>query len=630
MTIPEGVTSIRGEAFAGCSALTQIFVPSTVDYIAEGTYSPFVWCWNLSTITVDSENQYYTSQDGVLFNKDMSELIRYPEGKANDTYEIPQSVEVICEAAFRSCKLLKNVLVPESVDQIKNDTFYGCSLDSITFLNPLTRIRTGSSIGYSVESLGTETAMLHGYEVELPEDFIKGVSVQDFAEQFGFAFEAHKFNEGICKICNNEVVITKIKLSEDIESSFNWEDKTLNISGVGDMPEADYDGHWDAFASCIESAIIENGITSIGYNAFRNCKNLKSIFVPESITKIESHAFNGCINLTDIYINSLSAWCGIDFSRPGWYGHPLANNAGNLYINGILLDRIAIPEGIKKINDYAFYNCSNITMVKIPASIESIGEEAFYNCKKLEFIFFYGNVPTVGTSAFRMYDSEQNAEIAIPCAIYYIRSMQGWDSLDWDDELLQFPILSWDGTDPFMDFTDVPENTWYYNAVSFVTASGLFNGTSETTFSPNASMTRAMLVTVLWRYAGEPMDGENSFADVPDGQWYTDAVAWAAQNGIVGGVGNNKFDPNGNITREQMATILYRYASANGIDTSARADLSSFPDGNKVSAYANDAIRWAVAEGLINGSDGKLMPQGNATRAQVATILMRFIENVVG
>ena len=153
---------------------------------------------------------------------------------------------------------------------------------------------------------------------------------------------------------------------------------------------------------------------------------------------------------------------------------------------------------------------------------------------------------------------------------------------------------------------------------------------SANTFEPNTAMTRAMLVTVLWRYAGQPNEGTNNFTDVKSDQWYTDAVAWAAHNGIVGGVGNNKFDPNGNITREQMAAILYRYANSNGIDTSARADLSSFPDGNKVSSYANDAIRWAVAEGLINGSDGKLMPQGNATRAQVAAILMRFIENVVG
>ena len=143
-------------------------------------------------------------------------------------------------------------------------------------------------------------------------------------------------------------------------------------------------------------------------------------------------------------------------------------------------------------------------------------------------------------------------------------------------------------------------------------------------------MTRAMLVTVLWRYEGSPKEGTNTFTDVSakDGSWYIDAVAWAAENGIVGGVGDNRFDPNGNITREQMATILYRYSERKGIDTSKQGSFSGFPDAGKVSSYAKTALQWTVAEGIIGGSDGKLLPQGNATRAQVATILMRFIENI--
>jgi len=188
---------------------------------------------------------------------------------------------------------------------------------------------------------------------------------------------------------------------------------------------------------------------------------------------------------------------------------------------------------------------------------------------------------------------------------------------------------------PTVMFTDAPGWTdWAHAGVDFVVEHGLFNGTSETTFSPNSSMTRAMLVTVLWRYAGEPTEGENIFTDVGSDTYYTKAVAWAACNEIVGGVGNGKFDPNGNITREQMAAILYRYATKLGIDTSKCADLTSFPDANKVSSWASEALSWANAEGLITGSkignNNYLDPQGNATRAQVATILMRFIENVLG
>ena len=179
-------------------------------------------------------------------------------------------------------------------------------------------------------------------------------------------------------------------------------------------------------------------------------------------------------------------------------------------------------------------------------------------------------------------------------------------------------------------YTDVKESDWFYESVKFADQNGLFNGTSLTTFEPESDMTRAMLVTVLWRLDGKPAPkSANSFRDVPGGQWYTEPVAWAAENGIVNGVGDNKFDPEGNITREQMATILYRYAQFKGIDASKRGDLSVFPDGSKVEKWAKDAMQWTVAEKLIGGSDGMLLPQGSATRAQVATILMRYVENIV-
>ena len=180
-----------------------------------------------------------------------------------------------------------------------------------------------------------------------------------------------------------------------------------------------------------------------------------------------------------------------------------------------------------------------------------------------------------------------------------------------------------------VEFTDVSEKAWYYDAVEYAVENGLMKGVGGGKFEPEGSMTRAMLVTVLWRYEGEPAAGETSFTDVPDGTWYTGAVAWAAANGIVSGVGNGKFEPEGSITREQMATILFRYAGNKCIDTSKRGELSGFPDSGKVSSWAKDAVQWAVAEKIINGSDGKLLPQGNATRAQVATILTRFIENIV-
>jgi hypothetical protein len=179
-------------------------------------------------------------------------------------------------------------------------------------------------------------------------------------------------------------------------------------------------------------------------------------------------------------------------------------------------------------------------------------------------------------------------------------------------------------------FDDVKPGAWYEDAVAFVTARELFNGTSATTFAPELEMTRAMLATVLYRLEGEPaVTSANPYTDVKSGEWYTDAIIWASENGIVNGYGDGIFGTDDNITREQIVTILYRYAKFKGYDVSATTDLAKYDDAGKVSDYALDAVKWANKIGLLNGrTDTELAPQGNATRAEVATLLMRFIENV--
>lgn len=174
-----------------------------------------------------------------------------------------------------------------------------------------------------------------------------------------------------------------------------------------------------------------------------------------------------------------------------------------------------------------------------------------------------------------------------------------------------------------MPFSDVSRTAWYHAGAAYAYHYGLMNGTSSTKFSPNGNTVRAMLVTILWRTEGQP-GGRSTFSDVAAGQYYTDAVAWAADNGIVTGYANGAFRPTGQMTREQLAAVLYRYAAYCGRDTSARADLSGFSDSGSVSAYAKDAMAWAVAEGLISGSGDRLQPGGTASRAQLAVILMRF------
>lgn len=182
-----------------------------------------------------------------------------------------------------------------------------------------------------------------------------------------------------------------------------------------------------------------------------------------------------------------------------------------------------------------------------------------------------------------------------------------------------------------LPFGDVKSGDWFYNDVKYVYEKGMMAGTAADVFAPNATTTRAMIVTILYRLEGSPaVTGTSAFVDVPAGQWYTDAVNWAAANQIVKGTSATTFAPNDSITREQMAAILYRYAQYKGYDVTKKADLSGYSDNGQVSAYAKDALAWANAAKLINGvTNTTLAPQGNATRAQVSAILHRFCDGVV-
>jgi len=190
-------------------------------------------------------------------------------------------------------------------------------------------------------------------------------------------------------------------------------------------------------------------------------------------------------------------------------------------------------------------------------------------------------------------------------------------------------VTSQKEVDEFLGFEDVLKSDWFYESVKFVKRNNLMSGTSQTQFAPNTNLTRGMLVTILYRIENNPQCGEPEFLDVEKNLWYSSGVAWAAENGIVNGIGNGLFGPNNNITREQIAVILYNYTKFNKIELVNGDDLRMFIDKSEVSDWAIDGVQWAVAEKLISGKgDGILDPKGNATRAEIATILKRYIENV--
>ena len=179
------------------------------------------------------------------------------------------------------------------------------------------------------------------------------------------------------------------------------------------------------------------------------------------------------------------------------------------------------------------------------------------------------------------------------------------------------------------DFDDVQDDEWYYNTVDYIFKSGLMTGLDNRNFGPNESLARAQFAVIMHRKEGSPDAAyAPTFKDVASGQWYTKPILWANEAGVVKGYTNGCFGPGDAINREQMAVIMYRYAGINGYNTTKRADISVYADSNKVSDYSKQAVQWCVAEGIITGKNqGTILdPQGNATRAECAAIIKRFVE----
>ena len=609
VTIPDSVTNIGDWAFWGCTGLVSITIPDSVTRI---DHYAFADCTGLASITVSGGNKNYDSRNNCNGIIETATNVLISGCKNTD---IPDSVTCIGCGAFRGCTGLTSITIPDSVTSIDYDAFRGCTgLTSITIPDSVTSIDSYTFSG-----------------------------------------------------CTG---LTSVTIPD-------------SVTRIGDR----------AFYGCtgLTSVTIPDSVTSIGDSAFRNCTGLTSITIPDSVTKIDGYAFADCTGLTSITVSGGNKKYD---SRNNCNG--IITTASNTLISGCKntdipdsvmsigygafygctgLTNITIPDGVTSIGDGAFADCTGLASVCFMGdapvvnwkTFQTYDEEsyAFINIPGLTLYYIEGKsgwtTPTWGEAEYptavwdgvnipQPHTHSYTAVVTAPtctekgyttytcaCGDSYKKdfvSALGHDFKDGTCTRCGASDPNYKPVDPTPEatFTDVSETAWYKNSVDYAVEHGLMNGTGTNTFEPESTMTRAMLVTVLWRYAGAPKPGANPFTDVPNGKWYTDAVAWAAENGVVNGVGDGKFEPDGSVTREQMATILYRYAQKVGIDTSKHTELSAFPDASRVSAYARTPMQWIVAEGVIGGSreNGQdwLNPQGNATRAEVATILMRFIENV--
>ena len=576
ITIPDSVTSISRFAFEGCAGLTSITIPDSVMGIGEAAFSN---CAGLESITVSGGNKNYDSRNNCngIIETATNTLI---SGCKNT--DIPDSVTSIGERAFCGCTGLTSVAIPDSVTSVGSFTFYGCTgLTSVTIPDSVTAIGVSAFEGCTG---------------------LTSVTIPDSVTSIG---------EGVFYGCTG---LTSITIPDSVTS-------------IGRF----------AFAGCtgLTSITIPDSVTAIGVSAFEGCTGLTSITIPDSVTSIGDRAFYGCTGLTSVTIPDSVTAIGVS-AFEGCTGLTSVCFMGDAPVVNWQAFQTYDEES------YAYINIPGLTLYYIEGksgwTTPTWGEDEYPTATwdgvniPQPHTHSYTAVVTAPTCTEKGYTTYTCA-----CGDSYKKdfvSALGHDFKDGTCTRCGASDPNYKPVDPTPEatFTDVSETAWYKNSVDYAVEHGLMNGTGTNTFEPESTMTRAMLVTVLWRYANAPKPGANPFTDVPNGKWYTDAVAWAAENGVVNGVGDGKFEPDGSVTREQMATILYRYAQKTGIDTSKHTELSAFPDASRVSAYARAPMQWIVAEGVIGGSreNGQdwLNPQGNATRAEVATILMRFIENV--
>ena len=433
LVIPNSVTRISGSAFSGCSGLTSIEIPNSVTTI--GSYA-FSNCYGLTSVTIPNSITRITK--GAFFA--CSNLI---------SVTIPSSVTRIDESAFSKCYGLTKVnitdlaawcnitfsalednplndarhlylndveitdlVIPESVTSISNYVFYRCeSLTSLTIPNSVTSI--GSSAFHWCTGITSITCKAVIPPTSSPSAF---QWIDKFTPLYvpAESVEAYKAAD-VWKEFTNILPIGSESMPYIIASgtcgaeddNLKWtltSDSVLTISGTGAME--DYESYtatlWYSNRESIKSIVIKEGVTSIGKHAFCSLNNLTSVTIPNSVTVIGNYAFgsnviNGCSNLTAVHISDLAAWCNINFNAST--SNPL-NYAKNLYLNGTLVEELVIPDGITKVNDYAFYNCSSLTSVTIPNSVTSIGKNAFNNCKSLVSVTIPNDITSIGSSAF--------------------------------------------------------------------------------------------------------------------------------------------------------------------------------------------------------------------------------------
>ncbi|MBQ3100381.1 MAG: leucine-rich repeat protein [Clostridia bacterium] len=632
ITVSGDVRKINGAAFDGCVLLERVNYPDLVKWceieFTDESANPLGYAKELYIggellTSLALEGEITVISDYAFCGYESLVSIVAPDLDSGlDTAAIE-----LGKAVFKNCVNLQKADFTYRSRDFKDSVFEGCtSLSEFYGESNVIGYRAfyGTAIknytlNYEIETIGAEAfancpylkqVTIHDITGKIGTDAFAGSPELVVRCSVGSALEEYaKSNsikyDDVTKYCGYDIV---------------WEideNGVLTMSGSGEAYNSYHP--WDNVKSDIKHVVVKEGVVRIGSNAFYDCPALETVSLPDGILKLEG--FQECTSLKQI--NVPDSVLSIDTAT---------------FFCCTSLESIVLSDNIERIGHEAFSGCTALKSIKLPANLTFIRSSAFVACKSLTDVVIPDGVTKIEGEIFAACG---NIRVTLPASVTEIgdRFFGGGFMLYADSYAIICEPGSYaesyakanDIPYRYTRFTDVEEGKWYTQGISYCYANEYMSGVSLDEFSYKATMNRQMFATILAKIDGADTSSYNemTFSDVPAGQWYSNAIEWAAQNGYAAGMGEGIFGRKNPVTREQMAMFFYTYSEVNGIDVTGRADITGYADYDRVHGYALEAMSWAVSEQLITGTgETTLSPRDSATRAQVAVIIKAYVENV--
>ena len=654
--------------------ITEITLPEKLNHISG---IAFLGNCVIKNINVDANNTNFSSNNGIVFSKDKKKIVLYPQGKTEKAYTIPSTVEEICDSAF-SYAQVESITISKSVKKFGNYVFSSTNIKSITIPSTVTEM----GYGPVADCQKLISANIQSKVKVLPYDMfngcasLKNVTLNDNIEEiYNRAFygckslsnitlpkNLKKIDAGSFYECSN---LNNIKIPSGVRYISNYafnNNTTLDISAtkLEKLEDGSYrvlttikiDGYFDYQKANEVLTIVNNERANNGLSALKMDRSLletamqraaESSIYWNHIRPDGSDCFTANSKMTRENIA-----CG------AWTAEQVMNmwmNSSGHKANILSSDSKSIGIGCFNYNGVNYWvqcfgenEAEGTTITENKNATSKINIEADYVDLRLERSSMELKIGESQYNVIENYECSYGLQLVKLNADSAIWKSSNEKIATVDDygnvkgitpgkvtisAIIGEMELTYEVTIK-LPFDDVNENDWFYNAVKYMKDNRYMSGTTEATYSPSSKLTRGMLVTILHNMEGKPKaTGTSKFADVQNkNMYYYSAVLWASSNKIVNGYSNGKFGADDNITREQLAVMLSNYCKYKGKYKATNANYSKFSDSGKISGFAKTGMNWAVANNIVNGSNGKLNPQGTANRAEAAAMIYNYCNRI--